>query len=237
MNLIVRFYWQHDLDLVALVKHPDFKMETAMKDALKAYVRGDKDFSIPLPPPKPYRLELDSCYIHFTLDHEKDQDIIEFLKTIRYGFRNSALKMILRQYLVQYNMDVFFDDQLYAAKSRGREKVQKLPGKAPYRPITKKDNVPQNTLTDAGNTTGSDKKADLSTTSATSSGNTDRNITEESTVSETIITNDESNDNNLLDPSAEITNETPVDLDLSEEENDSLEGSSFDLFSALDKLM
>ena len=53
MNVIVRFYWQHDLDLVALVKHPDFEMDVMMKEALSAYVRGNKDFSIPLPAPKP----------------------------------------------------------------------------------------------------------------------------------------------------------------------------------------
>ena len=41
MNVIVRFYWQHDLDLVALVKHPDFEMDVMMKEALSAYVRGN----------------------------------------------------------------------------------------------------------------------------------------------------------------------------------------------------
>ena len=31
MNVIVRLYWQHDLDLIALAKHPDFEIGRWMK--------------------------------------------------------------------------------------------------------------------------------------------------------------------------------------------------------------
>ena len=42
MNVIVRFYWQHDLDLVALAMHPDFDMGPQFKRAVIAYARGDE---------------------------------------------------------------------------------------------------------------------------------------------------------------------------------------------------
>ena len=34
MNVIVRLYWQHDLDLVALTLHPMFEMGKWMKKAM-----------------------------------------------------------------------------------------------------------------------------------------------------------------------------------------------------------
>ena len=36
MNVIVRLYWQHDLDLVALTLHPMFEMGKWMKKAMIA---------------------------------------------------------------------------------------------------------------------------------------------------------------------------------------------------------
>ncbi len=40
MNVIVRLYWQHDLDLVALTLHPMFEMGKWMKKAMIAYAQG-----------------------------------------------------------------------------------------------------------------------------------------------------------------------------------------------------
>ena len=44
MNVIVRLYWQHDLDLVALTLHPMFEMGKWMKKAMIAYAQGDEEF-------------------------------------------------------------------------------------------------------------------------------------------------------------------------------------------------
>lgn len=38
MNVIVRLYWQHDLDLVALTLHPMFEMGKWMKKAMPMFV-------------------------------------------------------------------------------------------------------------------------------------------------------------------------------------------------------
>lgn len=212
MNIIVRFYWQHDLDLVALAKHPKFEMDVMMKKALTAYVRGES-LSIPLPPREPYRVELDSCYIHFTLNHKKDADLIEFIKTIRYGFRNSALKMIFRNYLESYNMDVFFDEQNYLAKSRGVKRQEKLPGDAPVlkqEPKATIPNPPTQTIPDP-----SLKQND--TTPLRKPPKESESHSETETFGNTISTESE--------------------FDLSKEENKGMEGNGFDLFSALDKLM
>lgn len=118
MNIIVRFYWQHDIDLVALKMHPDFDMSRQMKRAVIAYARGDADFSIPLPRSMPYSVELDNCSIHFRLTPGEDDDVIAVMNGFRSGFRNSALKNIFRQYLEGSYMEPFFNVQTYIAKTR-----------------------------------------------------------------------------------------------------------------------
>ena len=229
MNVIVRFYWQHDLDLVALVKHPDFEMDVMMKKALAAYVRGDEDFSIPLPTPKPYRVELDSCYIHFTLNHQKDKDLIDFIKTIRYGFRNSALKMIFRNYMESYNMDVFFDDQNYLAKARGAKRGEKLPGSAPV-----SEAVAYKKNDSSKPTTGSEAQV-----KQTKVPDVQEMPVQKSEIDDLPVAAAENKNN---EPSAP-TNTEPAytepeeDFDLSQEEDEGMAGDGFDLFSALDKLM
>ena len=47
MNLIVRFYWQHDLDLIGLAACPDFSMGKWLKRAVISYARGEP-LSIPI---------------------------------------------------------------------------------------------------------------------------------------------------------------------------------------------
>ena len=64
MNVIVRLYWQHDLDLVALTLHPMFEMGKWMKKAMIAYAQGDEEFHIPLPPEMPPEKPLENCDAH-----------------------------------------------------------------------------------------------------------------------------------------------------------------------------
>lgn len=67
MNVIVRLYWQHDLDLVALTLHPMFEMGKWMKKAMIAYAQGMRNFIFRFPrnaPEKP----LENCDAHFALD-------------------------------------------------------------------------------------------------------------------------------------------------------------------------
>ena len=130
MNVIVRFYWQHDLDLVALAMHPDFDMSYWIKQALIAEVRNLPNFRIPLPPGQPYSIDLESNYIHFRLTPNVDDDIISFLNGFRSGFRNSAIKIIFRKYLEQPFLDVFYNEETYRTKSRSHVKKKANKDKA-----------------------------------------------------------------------------------------------------------
>lgn len=124
MNAIVRFYWQHDLDLIALAVHPDFDMGKWFKKAIIAWARGDEDFTIPLPDkPQPFFTELNNTNIHFRLSPQKEDDVISKLNGIRTGFRNSAIKLIFRSYLDKPYLMPYFNTQTYLTKSR-RQKTE-----------------------------------------------------------------------------------------------------------------
>ena len=122
MNIIVRLYWQHDLDLVALCMHPDFDMGKWMKKAVVAFSKGDAGFKIPLPRSMPYRVELDNCSTHFGLTPGKDDDIIACMNGFRYGQRNSAIKNIFRMYLEAPYLDPYYNAETFAVKQRGSAK-------------------------------------------------------------------------------------------------------------------
>ncbi len=128
MNIIVRFNWQHDLDLAALNQHPDYRMGQMMKAAVKAAARGDQEFTIPIPDSFPHPVRIEDGYCHFRLSTDKDADVIDYLKNIRYGFRNSALKQIFRLYMERALTEVFYDTDTFIVKTRGKkpeDRVQK----------------------------------------------------------------------------------------------------------------
>ena len=137
MILVVRLYWQHDLDLVALAANPEFNMSGEMKKMIRACADGDEYFQIMLPPPPKEKTVLDKCVLHIYFHPEKDKEAIAFLKKFRYGYRNSGLKNLFRKYLEEPYMDPYFNSELYESKRKGKNpssetsvpKVRKKPKK------------------------------------------------------------------------------------------------------------
>lgn len=121
MNVIVRLYWQHDLDLVALTLHPMFEMGKWMKKAMIAYAQGDEEFHIPLPPEMPLEKPLENSDAHFALDpkNEIENEVIKILQQFRNGQRNSVIKLIFRNYLDELFLKPYIDTNTYIVKARG----------------------------------------------------------------------------------------------------------------------
>lgn len=114
MNCTVRLSWRHDLDLIALAKHPDFEFAKYMKMSLIAFARGDKGFFIS-PPERQvqYQEQLDNTTIHFRLSSDKEADVIEMIHNMREGYRNSAMKNIFRSFLKYVYMNPYFYNSEY----------------------------------------------------------------------------------------------------------------------------
>lgn len=219
MNVIVRLYWQHDLDLIALAKHPDFEIGRWMKKAVIAFVRGDDNFVIPLPRPQPYQIKLVNCDTHFVLSY-KEADVVEFFKNFRYGVRNSAIKQIFRMYLERPNFQVFYDDPIYVTKARGKSKknatsIVAKPDEIKPAPTARKEKIKQVIM-------NAPAKQEQKTVNISIPNYLDEQVTSSTDKKEAYI-----------DPSQVV----PEELDLSKEESDNIEGTSFNLFAAIDKLM
>lgn len=230
MNVIVRFYWQHDLDLVALAMHPDFDMSYWIKQALIAEVRNLPNFRIPLPPGQPYSIDLESNYIHFRLTPDVDDDIISFLNGFRSGFRNSAIKIIFRKYLEQPFLDVFYNEETYRTKSRSHVKkkankdkavTSKPPQKRTFvaKPIQRKVQEPESEVFENHDLAKAAYASEISKTETKRQPGTSDYNKNASAAKE--------------DPIQSLEEDV---MDLSKEEQPQ-EGDTFDLFGAFEKLL
>ena len=99
MDVYVRLYWQHDLDLIALHYSPSVpKVGFLMKEALAAHVRNTP-YEVYVPEKIMFRQPIKSCNANVRLYEGKDDDLIDYIKSLHYGLRSNAMKMILRNYL------------------------------------------------------------------------------------------------------------------------------------------
>lgn len=107
MKLVIRLYRRHDLDLLYLYQNPDFNFQKKIKTVLKDFIKNEgnnpRKTIVHIPPYSTHTCnytDLRSCVqIHIYLSEKKDKDIIEFIKNIKTGFRNSLVKNIFRNYL------------------------------------------------------------------------------------------------------------------------------------------
>ena len=100
MMVTLRLYRQHDLDLITLYRHPLFSLPNAIKMSLCAYVRNQKFF---IKQPQPYEIGNEKIskivQIHIQLSEKSEGDVIEWLRNIKDGYRNSVLKNVIRAYM------------------------------------------------------------------------------------------------------------------------------------------
>lgn len=100
MMVTLRLYRQHDLDLITLYRHPLFSLPNAIKMSLCGYVRNQKFF---INQPEPYEIGNEKIskivQIHIQLSEKTEKDVIDWLKNIKDGYRNSVLKNVIRAYM------------------------------------------------------------------------------------------------------------------------------------------
>lgn len=110
MQVTIRLYRQHDMDLVALYRTEGFRFQKTMKEAVRAFA-ANADFHIKRPKDAP----IEEGYVpkivqmHIMLDPKKDREAIKILKEIRYGYRSSFLKALFRKYLTTEPLDAYRD--------------------------------------------------------------------------------------------------------------------------------
>ncbi|MFR3808645.1 MAG: hypothetical protein ACLTX3_06770 [Lachnospiraceae bacterium] len=142
-NIIVRFSWRYDPDLIILFHDPRFQGRQAkcskhnphpqsnprnafIKKILLAYLHGE-DVEIPPPLLCPQRrspLQIMPFIFLLISKMKKINKSMHFLNSIRDGYRNSVIKNIIRYYYTRNNgvMIDYLNNPLYIMKSKTSKK-------------------------------------------------------------------------------------------------------------------
>lgn len=112
MKVILRFYRQHDLDLISLHRSSGFCMSSAIKKSLNAYVNNK---TLCILAPSANKLDYSSIpkqiQLIVNLDENLDKKEIEWIRSLRAGMRNSAIKNLLRGYLSYPIMSAYANEK------------------------------------------------------------------------------------------------------------------------------
>ncbi len=98
MKITIRLYSRHDLDLMSIYLNDNFPFSKEMKKAVKAYVNGDS-YEIDIPESEKIDTPPRVIQFHICFSQSSDAELIEWIKSITPGYRNSVLKNIFRNYM------------------------------------------------------------------------------------------------------------------------------------------
>lgn len=231
MNMSVRLYWQHDLDLLALHESPGSpSFSTICKEALTAYVRNTP-YTIFVPDKVYFKKYVDSKSFVIVLSPETEQDLIDFLDSVEYGFRCNVLKQIVRGYMEHSFIAPYFIKSTIKVKSRvHRNKVKNDSSASKTKDKNRNSNSTKKQISDKETKIPVQevpKKESMKADEMSRPFNNPQNLSEE-----------------FEDPLAEfLVDEEPLEVPMEYEEepstdvSDEKQNSSFNLFGEMAKLM
>lgn len=131
MRIPLRLYRNHDPDLLALYKNPNFSFQKALKGALRAYINKEPYFIY-----QPEQVDLRDFdfkygYQFFLIfDDFYDKDIIDWLNGIKKRQRNIVIKSILRGAMVGVSISHCMekDDDRIQVNAMQEKVRDRLPG-------------------------------------------------------------------------------------------------------------
>lgn len=219
MDITVRLYIRHDLDLIGLKQNPNFNFNKYMKDAVIAWANEDNNFIIPMPVPAEEKIPLKSSVFHFRLNNKEHEYVIKRLKSIRYSYRNAFLKTIFRHYLQYTPLDVFdfynskydLKGNSYARPNEETIRIRDILNKQIFDEVSDSENDSENKAIDSNN-------EEVST--HIDMNNTDKNDTSD-IKEETVIKNPA--DNKTVENVNMTEVEKTVEKDLKEEVSNMIE--------------
>ena len=115
MKVILRLYRRHDLDLIALYNNKSFGFQQTLRNALRAYAKGENYLIYPpeckINYTKKSATDFNYSYtVHLILDSVYDKDIIDFLGKVKKGLRNEFIKIVLRNCIVGPTYSICLND-------------------------------------------------------------------------------------------------------------------------------
>ncbi len=153
MKKTIRIYRRHDLDLFSLGAVKKYHLGKEMKKALIAYA-NQKPYTPPdIMVPEDGETLRTSMMLHITLDEKKSEEkkVIELLKNTKYGYCNSFIKAVFRNYLQEIPLSIYSTDSKVNLKRvsdyDNANNVQKIVAKATVDNFKTAKNEENNTST------------------------------------------------------------------------------------------
>ena len=241
MKQIIRMYKRHDMDLITIYKTSGISLHKAIYNSLKAYV--NKDVYLIKTPEAVTNMSIINFNSHYqiilNLDDNKDADIIAWLKKIKKGMRNAAIKMVVRGCLVgttAYACSTDDNDRIENNKLRETViknviNVLETPVKNNKNAKQSKTSIKTNTKTTVSEITTIEKKS----TNSTNKVIQDENITKDSVLEKEPAISIPADETNLEDMFSVMSFDNQgekAEESLSEDKND-----DYDMFSDISALL
>lgn len=109
MQIPVRLYRQHDMDLIRVYMNKSLRLTAEMRNSLIAYANG-KTYSIPFSDSPPeYRGYLKtSILVHILVDEDKHPEIISMFNKLKRGQRCAFIKTLTRRCMTELPLSTYF---------------------------------------------------------------------------------------------------------------------------------
>lgn len=115
MRVTIRLYKRYDIDLLSLYHNSQFPFKVYFKSAIRNYIRGTPE-KIKIPEPQDDQFSYETIQFQLNFHPEEDQDVIQWIRNIKAGYKNSILKNIFRNSLCgiyyYYTMNVHHAEEM-----------------------------------------------------------------------------------------------------------------------------
>ena len=136
MDVTIRLYWKTDADLLALSQYPNFNIQELMRLSVIAWANNDRDFCISCPVGR-ISTVIKSKVVHIQFRGEDEQYIIDKLNQIKYGWKSTLIKTLLRGYLDQPYTECFMEYNDYVINKDKITQYSETPSYAGQNPAYK----------------------------------------------------------------------------------------------------
>ena len=126
-RVILRFYRNHDMDLIVLHKDKTINFRKLILGSMEKYMKGDfTPYALPeIKEPIRFENVKGRYQMILMLDENKspDKEIIRWMESIRPLYRNAAIKNLTRAYISGAALQLYFIDQQEAEKTHKAQAV------------------------------------------------------------------------------------------------------------------
>lgn len=110
MQIPIRLYRQHDMDLIRMYMNKTIRFTAEIKNAIIAYA-NDKPYRIQITdsPPEYKGYLKTSIMVHISIDEKKHPEVLTLFNKLKKGQRCAFIKTLTRRYMTELPLSTYFN--------------------------------------------------------------------------------------------------------------------------------